>query len=139
MRTLHFPLNSRTDAGSSNPAGRYSTGVSAILGSTMLSQLVMDRVSVSQACEMYFKIGFRPCFSVASAGAAAVLVQNSSATRNEQNELRSKTHFLPNIMVIVWSRELRHDNRPRECYQVNPPNVTDAVQRASDHCNFGLC
>src|SRR6202035_5479507 len=43
------------------PAGKYRTGATFILGSTRLWQSVMERVSVSQAVEIYSRIGLSPC------------------------------------------------------------------------------
>src|SRR5260370_33871072 len=71
IRTLHSVESFCTAAGASKLAGRYNTGEALILGSIMLWQSVIDRVSVSHAEEIYCKMGLRPASCGDFAGPAA--------------------------------------------------------------------
>src|ERR1700722_20167238 len=60
IRTSHSRASFCTAIGSVNPAGKYNTGETFILGSTRLRHSDIERVSVSQAEEIYCRIGLRP-------------------------------------------------------------------------------
>src|ERR1022692_223777 len=60
IRTSHSRVSFCKAAGSLNPAGKYSTEAAFILGSTTLWHSDIERVNVSQAEEMYCRIGLSP-------------------------------------------------------------------------------
>src|ERR1700731_2327525 len=82
MRTLQSAASFFTAAGSGKFAGRYRTGAALIFGSTTLWQSVIDRVSVSQAEEMYSRIGWSACPSGAVASTGWATSEQKMRTAN---------------------------------------------------------
>src|ERR1700727_41418 len=103
IRTSHSRASFCTAIGSLNPAGKYNTGATFILGSTRLWHSDIERVSVSQAEEMYRRIGLRPSSRPGlEFGAAATWEPSAAPSVTQQKTSVSANPRRPK----VWKRWL---------------------------------